>query len=247
MEMATATTAGRSNAYWFATGMRGIYSLPALILMSSFVGFCAFAVQSGVSRGEAAFMVGAVWALPSKMILVGSATGGAGLLASFIAVALSAIRLMPMVAALIPEIKTERTPTWLLLFLSHFIAVTAWVFTMQRIKDVPRDRRIAFFAGFGMTLTTANIILVTVCFGVVSDLPPILAGALFFLTPIYFLTSLWASAQHPVVNIALLTGLVAGPVFTILAPGFDILYAGLAGGTAAYVIDRVRRKGWGTR
>ena len=55
---------------------------------------------------------------------------GASLPAAFLTVALSSIRLMPMVAALIPEIRTEKTPTWLLLLLSHFIAITAYVFTM---------------------------------------------------------------------------------------------------------------------
>ena len=87
-------------------------------------------------------MVGAVWALPAKVILVSSILGGANLLTAFIAVTLSSIRLMPMVAALVPEIRTEKTPTWLLLFLSHFVAITAWVFAMERVQAVPREHRV---------------------------------------------------------------------------------------------------------
>jgi sulfite exporter TauE/SafE len=87
------------------------------------------------------FMTGGmVWALPAKVILVGSMLSGANMLTAFIAVTLSSVRMMPMVAALIPEIRSQRTPTWLLLLLSHFVAITAWVFAMERVRDrVPRD------------------------------------------------------------------------------------------------------------
>ena len=131
-------SSGQSGAFWFLKGARGIASLPAIILMSAFVGFCGFAVEAGVPLGEAVFMTGMIWALPAKVLLVGSILAGVSLPAAFITVALSSIRLMPMVAALIPEIRTEKTPTWLLLLLSHFIAITAYVFTMERIRDVPR-------------------------------------------------------------------------------------------------------------
>ena len=128
----------QSAFLWFFAGMRGISSLPALILMTSFVGFSAFAFESGVTRGEAIFMTLSIWALPAKMILVGMMASGAHIAACFVAVTLSSIRLMPMVASLVPEMRTERTQTWLLLLLSHFIAITAWVFAIQRLADVPR-------------------------------------------------------------------------------------------------------------
>ena len=160
--------------------MRGIFSLPAMILMLSFVGFCAFTAQAGIPVEQVVFMVGAVWALPAKVILVSSILGGANLLTAFIAVTLSSIRLMPMVAALVPEIRTEKTPTWLLLFLSHFVAITAWVFAMERVQAVPREHRVAFFAGFGITLVVANMVLVAAVYQFVAEFPPIVAGCLFF-------------------------------------------------------------------
>ena len=191
-------------------------------------------------------MVGAVWALPAKVILVSSILGGANLLTAFIAVTLSSIRLMPMVAALVPEIRTEKTPTWLLLFLSHFVAITAWVFAMERVQAVPREHRVAFFAGFGITLVVANMVLVAAVYQFVAEFPPIVAGCLFFLTPVYFLASIWSSARHPVIYVALIIGLVAGPFFYWLAPEFDILLAGVGGGTLAWMAERqwrARREG----
>ncbi|CAN7524062.1 AzlC family ABC transporter permease [Pararhizobium sp. LjRoot255] len=236
-----------SARHWFLTGMTGIFSLPAIILMLSFVGFCAFTAQAGIPVEQVVFMTGAVWALPAKVILVTAILGGANVLTAFIAVTLSSIRLMPMVAALVPEIRTERTPTWLLLFLSHFIAITAWVFTMERVQSVPRERRIAFFAGFGITLVLANMALVAVVYRFVAEFPPLVAGCLFFLTPVYFLASIWSSARHPVIYVALIVGLIAGPVFYWLAPEFDILLAGVGGGTAAWLAERSWRQRKETR
>jgi hypothetical protein len=231
-----------SGRTWFVAGMKGIFSLPAMILMLSFVGFCAFTAQAGIPVEHVVFMTGMVWALPAKVILVSSILGGANLLTAFIAVTLSSIRLMPMVAALVPEIRTEKTPTWLLLFLSHFVAITAWVFAMERVQAVPREHRIAFFAGFGITLVLANMLLVAVVYRFVAEFPPIVAGCLFFLTPVYFLASIWSSARHPVIYVALAIGLIAGPLFYWLAPEFDILLAGVGGGTLAWAAERSWRK-----
>lgn len=239
--MKNGETAG-SARHWFLAGMMGIFSLPATILMLSFVGFCAFTAQAGIPVEQVVFMVGAVWALPAKVILVTSILGGANVLTAFIAVTLSSIRLMPMVAALVPEIRTQRTPTWLLLLLSHFVAITAWVFAMERVQSVPRERRIVFFAGFGITLVLANMTLVGVVYQFVTEFPPIVAGCLFFLTPVYFLASIWSSARHPVIYVALAVGLVAGPVFYWIAPEFDILLAGVGGGTAAWLAERSWRQ-----
>jgi predicted branched-subunit amino acid permease len=218
--------------------MRGLFSLPAVILMISFVGFAAFALQSGVSRGEAMFMTATVWALPAKMILIGTMTSGANLLAIFLAVTLSSIRMMPMVASLVPEMRSSRTPTWLLLLLSHFVAITAWVFAMGSFKDVPRDGRVAYFAGFGMTLVAVNTALVGICYGLVSSFPPVVAGLLFFLTPAYFIASIWATGRQSVVRVAFIVGAISGPLLAVVMPGFDILVAGLGGGTLAYLFDR---------
>ncbi|MCM2397604.1 AzlC family ABC transporter permease [Rhizobium sp. S95] len=223
---------------WAAKGAAGIFSLPAIILMTSFVGFAAFALESGISREQAMLMTLMVWALPAKMILIGMMASGANILAMFLAVSLSSIRMMPMVASLVPEMRNERTPTWLLLFLSHFVAITAWVFAMGTLKTVPREARTAYFAGFGLTLVVVNTILVGLSYGLVSTFPPPVAGVLFFLTPVYFVASIWASARHSVVKIAFVVGVIGGPLLALVAPGFDILIVGLGGGTLAYLLDR---------
>lgn len=232
----------RSALSWFFTGMRGLLSLPALILLTSIVGFSAFALESGPTRGEAVFMSLAIWALPAQVILIGTMASGANIAACFLAVTLSSIRMTPMVASVVPEMRTRRTPIWLLLVLSHFIAITSWVFAITTLRNVPREHRAIYFAGFGVTLTLTGTLVVAVFYDIVSAFPPAVAGVLFFLTPVYFNASIWASARQPVVQIAFVMGVILGPTLALVTPQFDVLCAGLGGGTAAYLIDRARRK-----
>lgn len=238
MTTADETFEGRVAVSWFFAGMRNIISIPAIVLMSAFVGFAGFARESGITMAEAVFMTAVVWALPSKVVLVAAISGNASLLAAFGSVTLSAARLMPMVSALVPEIRIERTRTIALLFLSHFIAVTSWVMAMERIAPVPRTYRTVFFAGFAVTLTTINVCIVGAVYLFAAGLPGEVLGALFFLTPIYFLTSLWATARDRVVKMAMVSGLVLGPVFYEFAPEFDLLLAGLTGGLIAFLAGR---------
>ena len=227
-----------THLLWYARGMRNIISLPAFILMSAFVGFAGFARESGIELAHAAFMTATIWALPAQVVLIAGITGGTTLAAVFVSVALSSVRLMPMVTTLIAEIRSEKTRTITLLFLSHFIAVTSWVMASERIHRAPRQFRTTYFAGFAVTLTSLNIAIVILVYVFATGIPVTILGALFFLTPIYFLTSLWATARHRLVKIAMIAGLVLGPLFHLVAPEFDLLLAGLFGGVAAFLYDR---------
>ena len=226
---------------WFLKGVVASASIPALILMSAFVGFAALAMQAGVTQTQAVFMTLIVWALPAKVVLIGAIISGSSLPAAAFAVALSSVRLTPMVVSLVPELKTERTRPWVLYLLSHFVAVTSWVLAMEHLRTVPRDMRTVYYGGLGGTLVLTNMIVVTVMYAVAGSLPPVLSAALLMLTPIYFLTSLWGSARESAGHFAMIFGLVLGPLFHVVLPGFDLLAAGVIGGAAAYLVHRMRK------
>jgi len=220
---------------WFGRGTSGIASAPALILMVSFIGFGVLCRESGLTLGQAVFMTASVWALPSQVVLVGSMASGASLLATAIAVALSAVRLTPMVAAWVPMVRQPDTPRWRLLVLSHFVAITAWVWSFLKLPALPRSARIPYFAGFAVTLSACNIAVTAASFLLAGALPVEAAAALFFLTPIYFLTALSAAARIPAERYALAIGLVLGPLLFWLDVGLDLLWTGLGGGTLAWL------------
>lgn len=228
--------------YWFLQGTRGILSLPAFILMGSCAGFAALALESGLTRGHAVLMTAGIWALPAQIILTGAMHSGLNVAAAFLAVTFSSIRFMPMLAALVPELRSERTPLWKLLVVSHFTAITSWVFAIRHVRDVPREHRMVWFTGFAVPLTAINTLIVALGYGVLSAFPPILSAVLAFMTPVYFLLSMWGSARDAMARTAFVTGLVLGPAVTPFAPHLDIFYAGIGGGTAVYLLDRWRRK-----
>jgi predicted branched-subunit amino acid permease len=237
----TAGSAADSNLIWYLRGFRVVASLPALILASSFVGFAALALEAGITLPQAVFMTGIIWALPAKVVLVGAILAGNGLPAAAFAVALSSVRLTPMVVSLVPEIRTNETRSWVLYLLSHFVAVTSWVVAMQSVRNVPRAHRTAWYGGVGSSLVILNMIVVTAVYMVARDLPEPVSAALLLLTPMYFLTSLWGSARERAGKVAMVLGLVLGPLFALVMPEFNLLVTGLVGGTGGYLFHRFGR------
>lgn len=231
---------------WFGRGSKNIFSIPALLLISSFIGFSGLAIESGISMGQAVFMTLTIWALPAKVVLIGAISAGSSMAAAALAVALSSVRLMPMVVALLPELKGPRSRKITLLFLSHFVAVTAWVMAMEQLRHIPRDLRTSYFAGIGVTLVLTNACVVALIYLLSANFPPFLFAALFMLTPMYFLTSLWRSSREQAGKAALLSGLFIFPVMHAIAPGYDLLLTGLVGGAIAFgfhfYVESLRRK-----
>ncbi len=218
------------------------FSVPGLILASAFIGFAGLAKEAGLTLAQTVFMVGMVWALPAKVVLIGAILSGASLPAAAFAVALSSIRLAPMVVALVPEMRGPKTPRWVLYFLSHFVAVTSWVLAMERLRNVPRDMRTSYYAGLGSTLVLANMVVVAVVYVLADSMPPAVSAALFMLTPMYFLTSLWGSARERAGHVAMVLGIVLGPLLHVVVPGFDLLGAGLVGGGIAFAFHKLSRR-----
>ncbi|RFC67252.1 MULTISPECIES: AzlC family ABC transporter permease [Mesorhizobium] len=230
-----------SRRHWYLRGVRATFSIPGLILSSAFVGFAGLAKAAGLTLWQSVFMVGVVWALPAKVVLIGAILSGASLPAAAFAVALSSIRLMPMVVALVPEMRTERTPRWVLYALSHFVAITSWVLAMEQLSSVPREMRTTFYAGLGGTLVLANMVLVGVIYVLADSFPPMVMAGLLLLTPIYFLTSLWGSAREGAAHVAMGLGIVGGPLVHFVAPSFDLLITGFVCGSLAFLWHKAGR------
>ncbi|KAB2697049.1 AzlC family ABC transporter permease [Brucella intermedia] len=226
---------------WFLRGCMRICSIPALLLMSSFIGFAGLAIESGITVVQAVFMTLTIWALPAKVVLIGAISAGVALPAAALAVGLSSVRLMPMVVALLPELQGPKTRKLTLAALCHFVAVTAWVMAMEELRKIPRDMRTSYFAGIGMVLVGTNAIIVAIVYSLSTSFPPIVFAALFMLTPMYFLTSLWRSARERAGQVAMISGIALFPIFHHLAPGYDLLFTGILGGLIAFGFHRMRQ------
>ena len=231
-----------NRRYWYFRGLRGVLSVPAFILMLSFVGFGAFCREVGMTVGQAAFSTATIWALPSQVVLAGAVAGGSSLLLVMIAVALASIRLTPMVAAWVPVVRGPQSTRFSLICMSHFVAVTAWIISMARLPEIPRTGRASYFVGFASSLTVCNTFITVFSFWLAGEISAEWRGALFYLTPIYFLTSLTGAAKIRSDQLAMVFGLVLGPAIYLTGIQLDLMWTGLIGGTTAFVIVKFSKR-----
>lgn len=225
--------------YWFLKGARHVASLPAIILIMSFIGFGALTVEAGLTVWQAMFLGLSTWALPSAVLVAGAIINDVPFYATVIAVTLASIRLLPMTMALVPVLKSDKTKLSSLFLAAYFMAVTSWVFAMNKLPEIPRENRVSFFLGFALTLATTVTIVLGFAHSLVPNLPAPIAAALIFLTPIYFLLSMTQAARITSEYWAIGFGLVLGPIFHLITPDTDLLWCGLIGGTLSYTIGRL--------
>ncbi|MEJ8573427.1 AzlC family ABC transporter permease [Microbaculum marinum] len=237
----TTDAGGWSRSDAVRMGAARALSVPGIVLFGSFLGFGAFARAAGLDAGQSLFVTIAVFALPGQVVLVDQIAGGAGVVATAIAVTLTAVRLLPMTVAILPVMRTSRTSIPKQVLLSHFVAVTVWIESMRRMPDLDRRLRIPFFLGVVLTLWPICMIATVLGYYMAGGVPLPISAALILLTPLYFLLSMMSAARHRIDWLAIAGGLCLGPVFHLYAPGLDLLWTGLAGGTFAYLLGRARR------
>lgn len=215
-------------------------SVFSYVLFGTYVGIGALAHDFGFTVWWALFSTVLIWAGPAQVILISALGAGASLIEAGVAVCLSGVRLLPMVVAMLPMIRRPDTRAWKLLLPAHFTAVSMWVEAVRLLPQRPREDRIAFCNGLGsgyfVTATTATV----TGFYLAAQLPPLMSAALLFLTPVAFLMSSLRNARLLVDRLALAFGLVLGPLFAWWQLGLDLMWSGMIGGTAAYLIHRAR-------
>ncbi len=233
--------AGRRTAF-----LRGVMSAPTtpglFILFFAMIGFGALARDAGFGAGEAVFITASLFQLPGQVALVDQFGRGATIAAAAFAVALTAIRLLPMTVVLMPYLRGSGLPRWLEYASVHFVAITAWVESLKRLPAIPVPLRLPFYLGFAGVLCVSTITATFVGYHVAGQVSPLVSAALLFLTPIYFVCSLVATSTSSADYWAVLIGTVLGPILFLYLPGLDLLLTGLIGGTLAYFIGRWRRK-----
>jgi predicted branched-subunit amino acid permease len=230
-----------STAAIFLAGVKSaILSVFFLVLAGTYIGIGALAHDFGFSSAWLALSSILVWAAPAQVILVSALGNGASLIEAAIAVTLSAIRLFPMVVALLPLLRGQGTPTRDLLLPAHFTSVSMWVESLRLLPGLPRERRVAFCNGLSVGYMGTAVSFGFVGYYLAAGLPKLFAGALLFLTPMAFLISTARNCRLMVDRLALGLGLLLGPLFVIYHVELDLMWTGLGGGTLAYGIHRLR-------
>lgn len=218
-----------------AWGMRSVVTtVLTLVLCATYLGIGALAHDSHFSLGWVLASTLLVWAGPAQIILISTLGSGATVVQAAIAVAVSGIRLFPMVVSVLPLMRMPGTKRRHLVLATHFIAVTLWVECYRLLPQVPRDRRIAFTHGLGCGLLCVCLVATTVGYGLAANLPVLFAAGILMLTPLAFLLSTARNCRQISDLLALVLGLALYPLAATLHTGVDILISGVSADTIAY-------------
>jgi predicted branched-subunit amino acid permease len=239
-ESKPAPQAGTALAAFLAGLRAAATSVFVLVLFGTYIGIGALAHDLGFSVGWVVLSTLLVWAAPAQVILITALGGGARLIEVALAVALSGVRFLPMVVALLPMLRAPDTSRWRLLLPAHFTAVSVWIETLRLAPRQPREYRIALANGIGTGLVTVAAGASIIGYYLAGQVPTMLAAALLFLTPLSFLMSTVRNSRQLVDRLSLLLGLGLAPALAVSGVGLDLLWTGIGGGTLAYVLHRLR-------
>lgn len=209
------------------------------VLVGNYLGLGALAYEVGLNFWWMALSTLLVWAAPAQVILV-STLHTAALFEVALAVTLSSVRFLPMVAAILPMMRRPGVRQRDLLLPMHLTAISVWVEGMRLLPLMAPERRIAFYNGLGVGLMSAAIIGGAIGFVLAAKLPPLLAAALLFFTPMAILMSSARNSRTLIDGLAFGLGLVVGPVVAAQKIGLDLMWTGLIAGSIAYAVHRLR-------
>ena len=225
----------------FAWGISSVRStILSAVLFVTYIGIGALAHDTHFSLAWAFLATLLVWAGPAQIILISTLSSGASIVQSAIAVTVSAIRLFPMVVAVLPMMRTPETKRRQLVLVAHFTAVTLWVECYRFLPHVPRDRRIAFVHGLGSGLALIALVATVIGYELAANLTQTFASAILLLTPLSFLFSTARNSRELADVLALGLGLAFYPLASLLDSSFDILISGVAAGTIAFLVHKWR-------
>ncbi len=212
----------------------------SVVLFVTYIGIGALAHDTHFSLAWALMGTLLVWAGPAQIILISTLASGATILQSAIAVTVSAIRLFPMVVAVLPMMRTAKTKRRHLVVVAHFTAVTLWVECYRFLPHVPRERRIAFVHGLGCGLVSIGLVATVIGYELAANLTQTFGSAILLLTPLSFLFSTARNSKHLADVLALGLGLAFFPIAALINSGLDILISGVAAGTIAFAVHKWR-------
>ena len=231
----------------FVAGARDAIGVPSVVLGASFLGFGSLCRESGLGFWLGLASTATGWALPGQIAMVELYAIGASLAVILLGVALTNARLLPMTIVLMPLLRTPGTPRWRYYLAAHFVAVTAWTFSMQRFPAMRPEERLPYYTGLTLALWLVTLIATATGYGLAGAMPQYVTLGLVFLNPIYFMLIFVADFRQPERALALGLGAVAGPLLHLVDPDWGLLATGLIAGTAAFLITRWReaRRGGG--
>ena len=222
----------------YLQGLKSLIGIrsPALALAASFIALGAIFKQAGFSLEQSVASSLFTYALPGQLVMTESYLLGASLINIFISVWLVNFRFYPMTVALMPSLQHKSQPRWKYYLSCHFLAVSSWLIMKDGYKKIDKKHRLDYWIGIGSG-TLSSAVLSTLFGYLISDyLNNNMMIALAIVNPVYFLCMMIGAMKNIKTTIAIVIGIILGPLFYLSIPEWSILIAGFIGGTAAFLM-----------
>lgn len=224
----------------FLNGTRTALSPAGLVLFLTFFAYGALVASSNLPLELGVALTIFVFAIPGQVVLVDEIARGSSLMTAGLLTTFTAIRLLPLSTSLLPIIRHSSNPKWMIVAISHFIAVTVWLQSMLDLPKLPREHRASHCLGFCLGLLFFTSLGTVIGFYSAQHLPTNIAAATLMVTPIYFFLSLFETAKKNTDKLAFAFGATMAIPLNILEPNLALISSGIIGGTAAYIIVKKR-------
>lgn len=221
---------------YFLAGFRHTFALFSIVLIATFVGIGALCKELGFSLLWSMIAAAAIWAGPAQVILISGAAAGVSLLPLALTICLSSVRMMPMVVSLMPYFRADTQNTFKLLLAAHIVSISTWAEGQKILPAMPAEQRLPFFYGIGLSVILNSMFATGLGYMIAGVIPKPLLGGMLFLTPIFFLLTLFKGAKMRVDYAAIAFGLLLLVALQPVLPHLAMLIAGVGGGTAAYFL-----------
>ena len=226
-----------------ALGAREALGVPAAVLGAGFLGYGSLAADAGYPVYLTLLATFAIWALPGQLVLMEMQAAGAALVATMLAVSLSAARFFPMTLTLMPLMRrgSSARRLWQFLLVAQLVSMTTWAVAIRRFEDrdlEDLEARWQYFIGFSAVCIGSAALCAVIGQLLIGALPPLARFGLALLTPLYFFVTLVGEARSKSSISALICGAGVALALHAVAPGWSLLGAGLIGGSAAFLLQR---------
>lgn len=218
-----------------ATGM------PALVLCASMIGYGSMARDAGLTLWTSVASTGLVWGLPGQIAMVELYALGAPAIAIIVATSAANARFLPMVLSVMPLFNETRTRRGWHYVIAQFLSLNPWAVMMRDGRRMNPAYRTPYYAGFAGVCIGAALVGTAAGFMLAGVLPREVTLSLVFLNPVFF-TLVFVGTRIRGEIIAVLAGMVAGPLFHLLSADWGLVLTGAVAGTGAYLLDRAMRR-----
>jgi len=222
-------------------GVRDAFGSPMLVLLAGMVAYGSVAHQQGFDPWVTSLGSVFIFALPGQVVMQEMVIAGAPLISVVLAVLLTASRFVTMSITLMPQFQHRDRGPLLYLFV-HLVAMTSWAVSMRTFPSLRAKDRLPYFAGFATAVWLVSFPGTFAGYWLSEEVPGWMGYGLALINPLFFLLS-FVELRSRTSLVAVLLGLILGPLTYLWDPTSSLLVSGLLGGTLAYWGVKVSGRG----